>query len=44
MMSPIYTKIEHFFILLDFPMHIDRISMELPILYSKGSQVDTSTL
>ena len=32
------------FILMDFPMHVDRISMELPILYFKGSRVEVSKL
>ena len=27
-----------------FPMHVDKISMELPILYLKGSQVGISKL
>ena len=27
-------------ILMDFPIHIDTISMGLPIIYFKGSQVD----
>ena len=31
-------------ILVGFPMHVGSISMELPILYSKGSQVETSKL
>ena len=30
------------FILMDFPKHVDRVSMELPILYFKGSQVEIS--
>ena len=30
--------------LMDFPKHVDRISMELPILYFKGSQVGISKL
>ena len=30
------------FILMDFCMHVDKISMELPILHFKGSQVDFS--
>ena len=30
------------FILMDFPRHVDRISIELPILYLKGSQVELS--
>ena len=28
------------FILMAFPMHVDRISLELPILYFKGSHVE----
>ena len=31
-------------ILMDFPIHIDTISMGLPIVYLKGSQVDCSKL
>ena len=27
------------FILMDFPMHVNRISMEFPIMYFKGSQI-----
>ena len=27
-------------ILMEFPIHIDTVSMGLPILYFKGSQVD----
>ena len=30
--------------ILDFPIHIDTISMGLPIVYFKGSQVDFSKL
>ena len=30
------------FILIDFPMYVDRISMELSILYFKGSKVEFS--
>ena len=30
-------------ILMDFPIHVDRISMELPIFF-KGSQVEISKL
>ena len=29
---------------MDYPMHVDRIRMELPILYFKGSQVEISKL
>ena len=29
-------------ILMDFPIHIDTISMGLPIVYFKGSRVDVS--
>ena len=29
---------------MDFPRYVDRISMELPILYFKGSQVNISKL
>ena len=32
------------FILIDFPMHVHKTSMELPILYLKGSQVEISKL
>ena len=32
------------FILMDFPMHVDRISMELSILYFKGSKAEISNL
>ena len=32
------------FILIDFPIHIDTISMDLSILYFKGSQVKISQL
>ena len=31
-------------ILMDFPIHIDTISMELPILYFYGSQVEVYKL
>ena len=31
-----------FFITMDFSMHVDRISMEIPILYFKGSQFEIS--
>ena len=30
------------FILMDFPIHVDTISMDLSILYLKGSQVEFS--
>ena len=30
--------------LMDLPMHADRISIELPILCNKGSQVEISKL
>ena len=29
---------------MDFPIHIDTISMELPIVYFKGSQVESYKL
>ena len=29
---------------MDFPMHIDALSMRLPILYFKGSQLEISKL
>ena len=32
------------FILMDFPLHIDTISMDLSILHFKGSQVELSNL
>ena len=32
------------FILMDFSIHVDRIRMELTILYFKGSQVEISKL
>ena len=31
-----------FFILMDFPIHIDTVSMDMSILYVKGSQVEIS--
>ena len=43
-----YTGIQSFFkrfcILIEFPIHIDTISMGLPIVYFKGSQVEFSKL
>ena len=33
-----------FYRLMDFPIHIDAISMGLPILYFKGLQVEVSKL
>ena len=32
------------FILLDFTMNVHRISMELPIMYFKGSQLEISKI
>ena len=32
------------FILMDFPIHIDTISMDLSFLYFKGSQVEISKI
>ena len=37
-MNSVYAKLN----LIDFSMHVDRISMELPILYLKGRQVEIS--
>ena len=34
--NPLYS------VLMDFPIHIDIISMELPIVYVKGSHVEFS--
>ena len=36
----VFPRVLILFILMDFPMHVDRISMEFSILYFKGSQVE----
>ena len=39
-----FSNFIHFFVLIDFPIHIDRKRMGLSIMYSKGSQVGNSKI